>query len=257
MFAMDGCRLPSNASKEWSGTIEKLKSKKARFETHAEKLLAVHRALNRSEGKGGRSSERTRLEKAVLKLKKKADYTGEFLESEKAKAGGTEGGRIGISGKEIQSNVTDNESAKIKGPRGIIQGYNGIAVADAKAGVIVAAEAFGTDYEGGAFVDMLDNFKDAPGRILDGSPLHKRPLLLADTNYFSEDNLQAAKEGEVDVLIPDPHFRERFSRTKKAEKKFGVEDFIYDGTDSSYICPAGKKLTFGGKTGICINLNLT
>jgi transposase len=29
LFAIDGCKLPSNASKEWSGTIEELKKKQA------------------------------------------------------------------------------------------------------------------------------------------------------------------------------------------------------------------------------------
>ena len=43
--------------------------------------------------------------------------------------------RMGVSGKEIQSNVTDNESAKIKGPHGVVQGYTGIAAADSKAQV--------------------------------------------------------------------------------------------------------------------------
>jgi transposase len=29
MFAIDGCKLPSNASKEWSGTLEDFRRKKA------------------------------------------------------------------------------------------------------------------------------------------------------------------------------------------------------------------------------------
>ncbi|MGA1790576.1 MAG: hypothetical protein ACMUIM_03760 [bacterium] len=28
MFALDGCKIPSNASKQWGGTIEELKNKK-------------------------------------------------------------------------------------------------------------------------------------------------------------------------------------------------------------------------------------
>jgi hypothetical protein len=34
MCAIDGCKLPSNASKEWSGTIASLKKKKEKLETH-------------------------------------------------------------------------------------------------------------------------------------------------------------------------------------------------------------------------------
>jgi hypothetical protein len=39
MFALDGCKLPSNASKEWSGTIAELRRKKARIETKMAQLL--------------------------------------------------------------------------------------------------------------------------------------------------------------------------------------------------------------------------
>jgi hypothetical protein len=76
--AIDGCKLPSNASKEWSGTIKE--------------------------------------------LRKKRDKLNDFLKEAQP--------RIGIAGEEVQSNITDNESALIKGPHGYIQGYNGIAVAD-------------------------------------------------------------------------------------------------------------------------------
>jgi hypothetical protein len=33
MFALDGCKLPSDASKEWSGTIVDLRTKKEKIET--------------------------------------------------------------------------------------------------------------------------------------------------------------------------------------------------------------------------------
>jgi len=50
-------------------------------------------------------------------------------------------------GKPIKSNITDNESTKMKTSHGVIQGYNGVAVVDAKHQVIVHAEAFGSAQE--------------------------------------------------------------------------------------------------------------
>ncbi|GHV91727.1 hypothetical protein AGMMS50268_22300 [Spirochaetia bacterium] len=47
--------------------------------------------------------------------------------------------RIGTGGEEVQSNITDNESAKIKGSHGYVQGYNGLAAADSAHQIIVAA----------------------------------------------------------------------------------------------------------------------
>ena len=36
---MDGCKLPSNASKEWSGTIGDLRRKKERMEEKVKQLV--------------------------------------------------------------------------------------------------------------------------------------------------------------------------------------------------------------------------
>jgi hypothetical protein len=40
MFALDGCKLPSNASKEWSGTVAELRKKKEKIVTKVAQLLA-------------------------------------------------------------------------------------------------------------------------------------------------------------------------------------------------------------------------
>jgi len=41
-FAIDGCKLPSNASKQWSGTHDELKNKQPKYEVAA-KIVARHR----------------------------------------------------------------------------------------------------------------------------------------------------------------------------------------------------------------------
>jgi transposase len=43
VFALDGCRLASNASKEYSGTFEELRKKKKKLEIVLAHLLAKHR----------------------------------------------------------------------------------------------------------------------------------------------------------------------------------------------------------------------
>lgn len=45
--------------------------------------------------------------------------------------------------KEVKSNITDNESAKMTTSKGTIQGYNGVATVDKKHQVIVDAHVFG------------------------------------------------------------------------------------------------------------------
>lgn len=41
-FAIDGCNLPSNASKEWSGTQDRLKHKQQKYESTVKKIVARH-----------------------------------------------------------------------------------------------------------------------------------------------------------------------------------------------------------------------
>jgi hypothetical protein len=51
LFAIDGCKLPSNGAKEWSGTLEELGKKKEDFETLMEKIIAQHIQLDKGSAK--------------------------------------------------------------------------------------------------------------------------------------------------------------------------------------------------------------
>jgi hypothetical protein len=46
MVALDGCKLPSNTAKEWSGAIEELKQKKEGRETLMAKIGEQHATLD-------------------------------------------------------------------------------------------------------------------------------------------------------------------------------------------------------------------
>ena len=107
MFAIDGCRLPSNAAKEWSGTIDTLKKKAERFEKRAEQLVSRHNQNDASGIEGNTKANDTESErerKASEKLMKKAEYIKSFLKETREEP------KLGASGKEVQSNVTDNET---------------------------------------------------------------------------------------------------------------------------------------------------
>src|SRR5512143_1109983 len=49
MFAVDGCKLPSNASKEWSGTKADLQKKKEKMEKAVKEIIAKHREMDTTE----------------------------------------------------------------------------------------------------------------------------------------------------------------------------------------------------------------
>ena len=132
MFAIDGCKLPSNASKEWSGTREELNNKRKKLERAVARMLKTHRERD----KGSVTSNILEKEKQYRKkLRQQINKLKSWLECHEDK--------IGKSGKPIKSNITDNESAKIKTSHGVIQGYNGVAAVDDQHQVIVHAAAFG------------------------------------------------------------------------------------------------------------------
>jgi hypothetical protein len=116
MFAVDGCKLPSNASKEWSGTRGDLQKKKEKMEKVIRQIVKRHREVDvREADKGVIEQEEQYVETLRGKVKKIKAWLWENDD------------KPGKNGKPIKSNITNNESAKMKTSHGVIQGYDGIA----------------------------------------------------------------------------------------------------------------------------------
>lgn len=128
MFAIDGCKLSSNCSKEWSGTKAELLAKVEKIEKSVEFLVTKHKS---SDLDPDDPTEREKEEKSIRKLKEKAAKITGWLKTHEDK--------LGAAGTPIKSNITDNESAKLATSHGVIQGYNGIAAVDDKHQTIVWA----------------------------------------------------------------------------------------------------------------------
>ena len=252
MFAVDGRKVPSNASKEWSGKLSDLKKKKADLKKLLKRIILRHQELDRDEKarkkldnfRGTLGDDKERRERHIRRIEKKIKKINRFLSTAEAKKG--------ISGQEVQSNITDNDSARIKGPHGYIQGYNGIAVADSGSQVIVSAEVIGNGAEGGCLPGMLDSLEENMKTVTGKKNPLKKAIVLGDTGYFSEDNLQEAAKRKIEVLIPDPQFRKRdssFDDRKKykdtdVKKYFEIDDFKYNEEEDSFTCPAGETLIY-------------
>ena len=198
-FSLDGLKLSSNGAKEWSGTFADLKKKQEALERKVKEAVHGHRAADgRDEGK--RDSDEQRREKRIKRLKQKADRIEKFLAENEPK--------IGAGGKEIQSNVTDNESAKLATSHGVLQGYNANAIVDEKHQIVLDAAVFGKGEDGTNMEPMLKGAKENLEAIGWEVPLKDRQIS-ADTGYYSVKNLEACKEHEVDAYVPDPQFRKR------------------------------------------------
>ncbi|MDD5206658.1 MAG: transposase [Desulfobacterales bacterium] len=103
-FSLDGLKLSSNASKEWSGKFEDLEKKKENLERKVKEAIREHRKADKRNGDKN-DTDRDRREKRIKRLKQQAERIEKFLSENEPK--------IGSGGKEIQSNVTDKESAKM------------------------------------------------------------------------------------------------------------------------------------------------
>jgi stalled ribosome alternative rescue factor ArfA len=126
-----------------------------------------------------------------------------------------------------------------------------MAIADGKAQIIVAAEAYGGVYEGEHFPAMLEKLEGAMKTLTGKREPLKGKVMLGDTGYYSEGNLHAAKDKKMDVIIPDPYFRQREEGMIKGKygkyhekAKYDSRDFRYNKEANSYTCPNGKKLRF-------------
>jgi transposase len=239
-FALDGLKLPSNASKEWSGTRSELQRKQERLEAKVRELLAEHvQEDNRDDppsGPGGGSDR----ERQVQRLQKQAQRIGEWLKDSDPK--------YGITGKEISSNLTNNDSAKMKTAHGVIQGYNSQALIDGEHQVIIHGEAFGNGQDYAHGPPMLEGARENLQHLGYGEDYLANKVLTADTNYHSDMNLRTCQELGLDAYIPDRFFRRRDpryaaqSRYWPRRKRFALEDFHYEEAADHYRCPQGKRL---------------
>jgi len=239
MFALDGCKLPSNASKEWSGTFPELHKKKEKIEAKvaqllAEQMQADQREENPSEPKGSGKSRQQQVEK----LQKKAELIEEWLAENQPK--------LGAAGRENQSNLTDNDSAKMMTSHGAVQGYNSQALIDAKHQVIVHGEASGNGQDHGHVPPMLTGALANLQSLGQGPDYFRGKILTADSNYHTQVNLRKCQEMGLDAYIPDRKFRNRdprFATQKRRQlRRFTLQDFHYDEALDQYICPQGKVL---------------
>jgi transposase len=241
-FALDGLKLPSNASKEWSGTKSEMHRKKERLEAKVQQLLEEHLAGDKEDdsGPGSGGPDGTKREKQVKRLQKQAERIEKWLKVNEAK--------YGTTGKEISSNLTDNESAKMKTAHGVIQGYNSQALIDGKHQVVVHAEAFGRGQDHAHGPPMLDGALENLKSLGHSEDYFADKIFTADTNYHSDTNLKKCQDLRLDAYIPDIYFRRRDPRYAAQRrywprrKKFALEDFQYEEAIDTYQCPQGKRL---------------
>ena len=252
MFAVDGCKMPSNASKEWSGTKAELKKKKEKMEKAVRQIMKRHREMDENETNREIIEQE---EQYVETIKKKVKKIKQWLKENDDKPGKT--------GKPVKSNITDNESAKMKTSHGVIQGYDGVTVVDEKHQVIVHAEAFGKAQEHDLLKPMIEGTRENFKEISYEEDIFERAKLVADSGFHTEENMKMLMEEDIDGYVADTQFRKRDprfadadryrERTRKERQKregkretYALDKFNFSDDLSHCICPAGKRMYRSG-----------
>ena len=260
-FAVDGCKLPSNASKRWSGTHQELEEKRGKLERVAERIVERHRERDGQEKDGANAAKDA---KKLERYRRKVNQIKTFLEQGKKK--------LGPTGNEQKSNITDPESAKMTSSRGVLQGYNGLAVVDDRAQIVVHAEAHGSGYEAHLLASLLESTRETFGALEPDEDIFTEVKVTADSGFHSRAVVAEIEQTGADVYIADRDYRQRdpafaeAGRHKERDRKerarerrkqreaqpekaklFSPRDFLYDEDKASCICPAGHKLYQSGK----------
>ena len=246
MFAIDGVKLPSNASKAKSGTRADFERQAVKLEAAAQAMLARHRENDALPTEPGLAEKAARC---VERLEHDATQLRDWLKA-------NPDDRRGAKGSVRKSNRTDNDSAKMATSKGVIQGYTGVAAVDDRHQIIVEAQAHGT----GSEQELLLPLVKATAAIRTS-----QTLMTADAGYHSEAGLKYLAEQKIPALIADNSMRKRDERFKdqgkykqlpdplydktkpsKKAKHYRPDDFNYDSTTGTCICPAGKALYQNG-----------
>jgi len=244
-FSLDGVKLPANVAKEWSGSFAELQKKRDKLQAKLQQVITEHLHQDRPS-----QTETTRRQQQQQRLLHQVARLNAFLQTQSPK--------IGKGRKEIQSNITDNQSAKMPTSHGVIQGYNAQALVDSQHQIILQAEAFSSqDHDN--LVPMLRGAKNNMQTIGKAPDFFQGQQFTADSNYFSLANLRLCQAERLDAYIPDIDFRHRDVRfTEQARFKHGLHprrrspkraqtftaaDFVFDPIHQVYRCPQGKALT--------------
>ena len=252
LFALDGCKMSSNAAKEWSGTLKELEQKRDKLKRQIHHCLNEHKRLDAS-GLGG-EARRQRTDQAIATLNKAHDKIERFLRSASPRMG--QGKRV----TEVKSNITDNESAKMTTSKGTIQGYNGIATVDKKHQVIVDAQAFGEGQEHHTLQPVLNAVRDRFKRLGLADDVYQAGVIVtADTGYANEANMRYLHGNDINAYIPDNQFRTRdpkftaqktnhsqreaITGKKKATiRVIPASEFDFDPVNKTCRCPAKQAM---------------
>ena len=256
LFAIDGCKMSSNAAKEWSGTFKELGEKREKLRRLIRHHLKEHYERDEAETEAELDRD-IRRANTILSLDEAMNKVDRFLKTNRPRMG------RGKRSKEVKSNLTDNESAKMTTSKGTIQGYNGVATVDKKHQVIIDAQAFGEGQEHHTLQPVLETVEARFKKLGIAESIYQQgTVVTADTGFANEANMKYLHERQINGYVPDNRFRSRDPKFQNQKDKYGkrhqnlpdtgwkktipASEFHFDPVTMTCVCPAGKSLHYEG-----------
>ncbi|WP_417585814.1 IS1182 family transposase [Nitrincola sp.] len=256
LFAIDGCKMRSNASKEWSGTFKELEQKRQKLKRLIQHHLSEHQEKDTHESEEALERD-IRKAKTIQTLDAAANKIGDFLKRSQPRMG------KGKRSKEVKSNITDPESAKMTTSKGTIQGYNGVAAVDKKHQIVIDAQAFGEGQEHHTLQPVLESIKARYQRLGINDNVYASGIIAtADTGFANEANMEYLHQNQINGYIPDNQFRSRDPKFTHQKDKYGkrhqtpgnpkvkhlipASEFQFDPVTMTCRCPAGEQISHRG-----------
>ncbi|QCF24834.1 transposase [Hydrocarboniclastica marina] len=256
LFAIDGCKMSSNAAKEWSGTFKELGEKREKLRRLIRHHLIEHNRRDEAETEA-ELDRAIRRAKTLLSLDESLKKVDRFLKTNRPRMG------RGKRSKEVKSNLTDNESAKMTTSKGTIQGYNGVATVDKKHQIIIDAQAFGEGQEHHTLQPVLEKVEARYKKLGIARNIYQQgAVVTADTGFANEANMQYLHQRQINGYVPDNRFRSRDPKFAQQKDKYGkrhqspvpsdwksvipASEFQFDPVTMTCICPAGEALRYEG-----------
>ena len=235
--SLDGTKLHANASRHSALSYEHAGKLETQLKQEVQELLALAESADQSELPEGLSvpAEIARREdqlaaiakaKAKIEARAKDRYVREKAEFDaKLKARAEKAAKTGRKppGKpptppsvapraEDQVNLTDDESRIMKvAGGGFEQCYNAQAMVDTETMLVVVSDVTQAANDKQQVEPMIDKLRALPAGL--NAPV----TLLADTGYFSADNVDTCRQAGIEPLIAigreghHPHWKERFT----------------------------------------------
>lgn len=252
LFAIDGCKMRSDAAKTWSGTFKELDQKRKKLKRQIKHHIKEHKAHD-AENSEASTRRQKRTEQTINTLEKNFEKIDHFLKTNTPRQG------QGKKKTEVKSNITDNESAKMTTSKGTIQGYNGVATVDKKHQIVIDGTAFGAGQEHHTLKPVMETVLQRYRRLGISEDIYAEQVIVtADTGFANEQNMKMLYEHQINAFIPDNKFRSRDPKFQEQKEKYGKrsrksakttnkdffnrDEFEFDPIAKTCICPMGEAM---------------